>query len=94
MNQPPAIDGGVRHPKANPIPNARLAGRPLLLMFDVDGTLAPIMSHPSLQGLRRFSLSTRDAHGLYAQFGFEVVGNPDRQMEIMRRDIYLRSPER
>jgi len=53
-----------------------------------------IMAHPSLQGLRRFSLSTRDAHGLYAQFGFEVVGNPDRQMEIMRRDIYLRSPER
>src|SRR5678816_3851134 len=48
MNQPPAIDGGVRHPKANPIPDARLAGRPLLLMFDVDGTLAPIMSHPSL----------------------------------------------
>ena len=53
-----------------------------------------IMSHPELQGLRRFSLSTRDAHALYAQFGFEVVGNPDRQMEILRRDIYLRSRER
>jgi GNAT superfamily N-acetyltransferase len=53
-----------------------------------------IMSHPSLQGLRRFSLSTRDAHSLYAQFGFEVVANPDRQMEILRRDIYLRSSER
>ena len=48
-----------------------------------------IMSHPSLQGLRRFALSTRDAHGLYAQFGFEVVANPDRQMEILRRNIYL-----
>ena len=42
MNQPPAIDGGVRHPNASPIPDARLGGRPLLLMFDVDGTLAPV----------------------------------------------------
>ncbi len=52
-----------------------------------------IMSHPSLQGLRRFSLSTRDAHSLYSQFGFELVANPERQMEIMRRDIYLRSSQ-
>lgn len=50
-----------------------------------------IMSHPALQGLRRFALSTRDAHALYAQFGFQVVANPERQMEIMRRDIYRRS---
>lgn len=50
-----------------------------------------IMSHPSLQGLRRFSLSTRDAHSLYKQFGFEIVANPDRQMEILRRDIYVRA---
>jgi GNAT superfamily N-acetyltransferase len=48
-----------------------------------------VMSHPSLQGLRRFSLSTRDAHSLYKQFGFEIVANPDRQMEIMRRNIYV-----
>jgi GNAT superfamily N-acetyltransferase len=53
-----------------------------------------IMSHPDLQGLRRFSLSTRDAHGLYKKFGFGPVGNPDRQMEIMRRDIYLRAAKR
>ena len=52
-----------------------------------------IMSHPSLQGLRRFALSTRDAHGLYAQFGFETVANPDRQMEILRRNIYLDSSQ-
>lgn len=51
-----------------------------------------IMAHPSLQGLRRFALSTRDAHSLYRQFGFELVANPDRQMEIMRRNIYLESP--
>jgi GNAT superfamily N-acetyltransferase len=53
--------------------------------------MSVIIAHPSLQGLRRFSLSTRDAHTLYKQFGFEIVGNPERQMEIMRRDIYLRS---
>jgi GNAT superfamily N-acetyltransferase len=53
-----------------------------------------VMSHPELQGLRRLALSTRDAHALYAQFGFEVVADPERQMEIMRRDIYLRSRER
>jgi GNAT superfamily N-acetyltransferase len=52
-----------------------------------------IMSHPSLQRLRRFSLSTRDAHSLYSQFGFELVANPERQMEIMRRDIYLGSSQ-
>jgi GNAT superfamily N-acetyltransferase len=50
-----------------------------------------IMTHPGLQGLRRFSLSTRDAHGLYRQHGFEVVAHPDRQMEILRRDIYVGS---
>lgn len=53
-----------------------------------------IMSHPELQGLRRFSLSTRDAHGLYAQFGFRPVGYPDRLMEILRRDIYLEGAQR
>ena len=53
-----------------------------------------VMAHPSLQGLRRFALSTRDAHSLYSQFGFQIVGNPERQMEIMRRDIYLQSPPR
>ena len=52
--------------------------------------MSVIMAHPALHGLRRFSLSTRDAHALYEQFGFEIVANPDRQMEILRRDIYLR----
>lgn len=50
-----------------------------------------IMSHPALQGIRRFALSTRDAHTLYQRFGFVTVANPDRQMEILRRDIYLQS---
>ncbi len=47
-----------------------------------------IMSHPDLQGLRRFSLGTRDAHGLYRQFGFESPKMPERLMEIVDLDIY------
>ena len=47
-----------------------------------------IISHPELQGLRRWLLATRDAHGLYAQYGFSPLANPDRMMEIVRLDIY------
>jgi len=52
-----------------------------------------VMSHPDLQGLRRFSLATRDAHGLYKKFGFAELRKPKSQMEIVRNDIYLQ-PER
>jgi GNAT superfamily N-acetyltransferase len=44
--------------------------------------VAAIQAHPQLQGLRRFMLGTRDAHGLYAQFGFEPIKYPERFMEI------------
>ncbi len=47
-----------------------------------------IMSHPELQGLRRFSLATLDAHGLYEHYGFKRLENPDRYMEIKNVDIY------
>jgi GNAT superfamily N-acetyltransferase len=40
-----------------------------------------IQAHPELQGLRRFLLATRDAHGLYAQFGFKPLAVPERMME-------------
>ena len=54
--------------------------------------MATIMAHPKLQGLRRWSLGTRDAHGLYEQFGFARVENPARtMMEIADPDVYLRS---
>ncbi len=49
-----------------------------------------IMGHPRLQGLRRWSLATRDAHGLYARYGFRRPENPDRLMEIVDPEIYLR----
>jgi len=48
-----------------------------------------IMQHPDLQGLRRMMLATRDAHDLYAKYGFQALGAPDRIMEIVRPDIYL-----
>ena len=41
-----------------------------------------IMSHPELQGLRRWCLVTRDAHGLYSQLGFAELYDPRRWMEI------------
>ncbi len=47
-----------------------------------------VQSHPDLQGLRRFVLVTRDAHGLYNQFGFEPLKNPTTYMEIHHPDIY------
>ncbi len=42
-----------------------------------------IMAYPTLQGLRRWMLITRDAHGLYSQFGFQpTTENPENTMFI------------
>jgi N-acetylglutamate synthase-like GNAT family acetyltransferase len=49
-----------------------------------------IVAHPDLQGLRRWILLTRDAHGLYAQFGFTPVKAAERYMELHQPDIYER----
>jgi GNAT superfamily N-acetyltransferase len=50
-----------------------------------------ILKHPQLQGLRRWSLVTRDAHGLYEKFGFEALKAPENYMEILNPDVYKRS---
>jgi GNAT superfamily N-acetyltransferase len=47
-----------------------------------------ILSHPDLQGLRRMMLATRDAHGLYSQYGFTPLTNPERWMQIHNSDVY------
>ena len=47
-----------------------------------------IVAHPDLQGLRRFVLATRDAHGLYEKFGFASLARPEAYMEIYRPAIY------
>ena len=46
------------------------------------------VDHPMLQGLRRWSLVTSDAHGLYRQFGFTPLARPERHMERVDPDIY------
>jgi predicted N-acetyltransferase YhbS len=50
--------------------------------------MAFILQHRELQGLRKFSLATLDAHGLYAQFGFTPLAEPQLMMEISRKGIY------
>jgi GNAT superfamily N-acetyltransferase len=52
-----------------------------------------VMSHPDVAGLRRFSLVTRDAHGLYRPFGFAPLAHPDRHLEIVRPDLYRQTPK-
>jgi GNAT superfamily N-acetyltransferase len=47
-----------------------------------------VISHPEIQGLRRWVLATRDAHGLYEQFGFTELKFPDRWMERAAEDAY------
>lgn len=47
-----------------------------------------VVRHPALQNLRRWILLTRDAHGLYSQFGFTQVKAPERYMELHRPDVY------
>tara|TARA_Y100001963_G_scaffold32676_1_gene45396 strand:+ start:3093 stop:3275 length:183 start_codon:yes stop_codon:yes gene_type:complete len=47
-----------------------------------------IVSHPELQGLRRMVLATRDAHGLYAQYGFLPIENPEMFMQIWNPNVY------
>lgn len=48
-----------------------------------------VMEHPSLQGLRRFTLNTSDAHNLYERFGFTPLQRPDTAMELVLPNIYL-----
>jgi GNAT superfamily N-acetyltransferase len=50
--------------------------------------------HPDLQGLRRLHLATRDAHSLYAQFGFVPLTGVDRWMEIRHANPYRRERTR
>ena len=47
-----------------------------------------VISHPDLQGLRRWVLATRDAHSLYAKFGFMELVHPERWMERPAPNAY------
>jgi GNAT superfamily N-acetyltransferase len=50
--------------------------------------ISAVMAHPSLQGLRRWLLATRDAHDLYSQFGFTPLAAPGRLMELHAPNVY------
>lgn len=43
-----------------------------------------MINDPHLQHVVRIALATRDAHGLYAQFGFEPISKPENRMERQR----------
>ncbi len=47
-----------------------------------------VHQHPSLQGLRRWLLVTRDAHGLYRRVGYGPLARPEGWMEIHRANAY------
>nr|WP_243749463.1 GNAT family N-acetyltransferase [Pseudoteredinibacter isoporae] len=47
-----------------------------------------VMDHPSVADVRRFTLATSNAHGLYEKFGFAPLHKPDTFMERYRPDIY------
>lgn len=47
-----------------------------------------IVAHPELQGLRRWALLTRDAHGLYELAGFTPLAAPERWMERWTPNVY------
>ena len=49
-----------------------------------------VVGHPRLQGFRRWVLLTRDAHGLYRQFGFAAIAVPERYMERWDPEVYRR----
>jgi GNAT superfamily N-acetyltransferase len=47
-----------------------------------------VMSHPKLQGLRRWVLLTSDAHGLYREFGWTAIEKPEKWMEWHDKNVY------
>jgi GNAT superfamily N-acetyltransferase len=51
--------------------------------------MAAVKGHPDLQKLRRWHLVTRDAHALYARYGFHPLRAPEAHMEIALRDAYV-----
>ena len=67
------------------LPSHRRRGLSKVLMEHVD-------AHPDLKGLRRWVLVTRDAHGLYAQYGFKELAVAEGYMERWDPGVYARRP--
>jgi GNAT superfamily N-acetyltransferase len=47
-----------------------------------------VMSHPNLQGLRRWILLTSTAPWLYQKYGFTELPNPEIYMELYNPNVY------
>ena len=65
------------------VPDLRGQGLSKLLM-------SAVMMHPVVPRLRRFTLATTDAHGLYEKYGFTPLNKPETFMEIYKPGIYQR----
>lgn len=50
--------------------------------------MACVFEHPGLKRVRRWMLTTWDAHGLYAQYGFTPLERPDNFLEKVDRNPY------
>lgn len=51
-----------------------------------------IMSHPNLQGLRRWILITDTADWLYEKYGFRKIPRPEIYMELYNSEVYIKKP--
>lgn len=47
-----------------------------------------LMNLDWVKRLRKVSLATKDAHGLYKQFGFTPFAHPERMMELANPTVY------
>ena len=52
-----------------------------------------VMKSSELQGLRRWQLSTRDAHRFYQKFGFHLLEYPDKQMTLKNPNVYKKNSD-
>ena len=50
-----------------------------------------VLNHPSVKNIRRFTLATSNAHGLYAKFGFTQLNRPETFMERYDPNVYLKN---
>ncbi len=51
-----------------------------------------VLAHPDLVGLRRILLATKDAHGLYSQYGFKALEAPGHWMELLAGGSEINGP--
>src|SRR6478609_3462370 len=53
-----------------------------------------VMTHPNLQGLRRWILLTSTADWLYEKYGFNKVPKPELYMELFDPNVYKKDKQK